>query len=91
MAGVLDGKVTIVTGGGTGIGEAIAREVDEEVAKILAASHERAVGLLRDKREDLEHLTSQLLAQETISGDASREVLGPAAKSSTRVAASSSS
>jgi NAD(P)-dependent dehydrogenase (short-subunit alcohol dehydrogenase family) len=37
MAGRLDGKIAIVTGAGTGIGEAIAHKFAREGAKVVAA------------------------------------------------------
>jgi NAD(P)-dependent dehydrogenase (short-subunit alcohol dehydrogenase family) len=41
MAGILEGKAVVITGGGTGIGEAIARAFAAEGARILIAGRRR--------------------------------------------------
>ena len=42
MGGVLDGKVAIVTGGGTGIGEATARRLTQSGCKVVVAGRRKA-------------------------------------------------
>ena len=64
--------------GGLDISEATQREVDEEVEKILDGAYARAMGILRDRRDDLEALTVRLLEQETLGGDELRAALGVA-------------
>ncbi len=50
MAGVLDGKVTIVTGGGTGIGEAIAKTfAGEESAVIVTGRTKETIDRVADE------------------------------------------
>ncbi len=61
--------------GDADISEATRREVDEEVEKILDGAYARAMGILRERRDDLEALAARLLNQETIGGDELRAVL----------------
>ena len=74
---------SLFLGGGNGashldISEATQREVDEEVEKILDGASARATDILRERRDDLESLTTRLLEQETIGGDELRTALGVA-------------
>ncbi len=62
------------------ISEATRREVDEEVEKILDGAHGRALGILKERRGDLEALAARLLEEETITGDELRAALGVARK-----------
>jgi cell division protease FtsH len=48
--------------------EQTAREIDEEVKKLLAAEYARAKEILTTHREQLEKITAELLARETLDG-----------------------
>jgi cell division protease FtsH len=56
--------------------EATAREVDEEIRKILEESYERAVGTLREYRDELDRVAGALLEREEIPGDKVLELVG---------------
>ena len=45
------------------------RKVDEEVAEILGAAHQRARDIIENGREELERIAQALLKYETIEGD----------------------
>ena len=58
--------------------EATAREIDEEVRKILERSYVEAKELLAARRNDLERVTSELLKHETLGGDEFYAMIGKA-------------
>jgi NAD(P)-dependent dehydrogenase (short-subunit alcohol dehydrogenase family) len=69
MAGRLEGKVAIVTGAGTGIGEAIAQKFVNEGAKVVAA------GLPDDPVEDVvKAIRGRGFAAEPFLGDLADEI-----------------
>mgnify|MGYP001164236130 CR=1 FL=1 len=49
--------------------EQTAREIDEEVRRLLTDAHQRALEIVRTKRAELERIAQALLQYETISGD----------------------
>jgi len=49
--------------------EETAREIDEEVKRLLTEAHERARAIVRERRGELERIAEALLLHETISGD----------------------
>ncbi|MCY3002187.1 MAG: ATP-dependent zinc metalloprotease FtsH [Planctomycetota bacterium] len=49
--------------------EATAREIDEEVKRLLTEAHERALSIVSDKRAEIERITQALLLYETLNGD----------------------
>jgi cell division protease FtsH len=44
----------------------IAREIDDEIRRIVESAHQTAKGILNDRREDLERISNLLLTRETI-------------------------
>jgi cell division protease FtsH len=44
----------------------IAREIDDEIRRIVESAHQTAKGLLSDRRDDLDHISKLLLERETI-------------------------
>lgn len=56
--------------------EETAREIDEEIKKILDESYKRAVRTLKKNREGLERLVKRLLVDEEISGATVLEIVG---------------
>ncbi|MET0559146.1 MAG: ATP-dependent zinc metalloprotease FtsH [Solirubrobacterales bacterium] len=46
--------------------EEIAREIDDEIRRIVEAAHQTAKGILGDKREELDRISKLLLERETI-------------------------
>jgi cell division protease FtsH len=56
--------------------ETTAREIDEEVKKILSEAYERARKILDEHRDGLDQLVDVLLEKEEISGDMVLELLG---------------
>ncbi|HEX2708998.1 MAG TPA: ATP-dependent zinc metalloprotease FtsH [Solirubrobacterales bacterium] len=44
----------------------IAREIDDEIRRIVESAHQTAKGLLNERRDDLEHISKLLLERETI-------------------------
>jgi len=52
-----------------------AREIDEEVARIIEEAHERARTILLEKREALEEVARVLLKKEVIEGQELREII----------------
>jgi cell division protease FtsH len=63
------------------------RAVDEEVRRIVVATHDDAVALLRDKKERLERLARALLVHETLDQDAAYRAAGVEPPSRPRPAA----
>jgi cell division protease FtsH len=55
--------------------EATQRVIDEEVAALLREAEARALELLSDHREAIDRLVADLLAHETVDGDAVRAAL----------------
>jgi cell division protease FtsH len=49
--------------------EATQRVIDEEVARLLREAEERALRLLRERRDGLDRLVEVLLERETVDGD----------------------
>ncbi len=47
----------------------IAREIDDEIRRIVEAAHQAAKDLLNDKREELDNISKILLERETIDAD----------------------
>ena len=56
--------------------ETTAREIDEEVKKILDRSYSEAKELLNGERNHLETVTRELLKRETIGGDEFYDLIG---------------
>jgi len=56
--------------------EATAREIDEEIKKILRKSYERAEGVLREHRDGLDRVAKDLLEKEEIPGKEVLELVG---------------
>ncbi len=52
------------------------RDVDQEVERILREAEDRALKLLKDHRDELEHLIERLLEEETVDGTEVYEMLG---------------
>jgi cell division protease FtsH len=52
------------------------RALDEEVAALLRAAEERALGVVRQHRSALDELVERLLEDETVDGDVVYELLG---------------
>ncbi|MFZ1771243.1 MAG: hypothetical protein WAU00_18690, partial [Caldilinea sp.] len=57
------------------ISPATRQVIDSEVQRIVTEQYARAQALLRDHRAALETLTSQLLSQETVDGNAVKQAL----------------
>jgi cell division protease FtsH len=47
----------------------IAREIDDEIRRIVESAHQTAKSLLGERREDLDHISKLLLERETIDAD----------------------
>ncbi|MBK8978350.1 MAG: ATP-dependent zinc metalloprotease FtsH [Planctomycetes bacterium] len=60
--------------------EATAREIDEEVRAVLDGAYQRALGLLREHRDELERVAHALLERERLEGDEFAELLGDAGR-----------
>ena len=60
--------------------EATAREIDEEVKKILKNAFDRTLKLLTDYRSALEQLADLLLKEEQVSGEKVKEFVAAAGK-----------
>ncbi|MFP4378479.1 MAG: ATP-dependent zinc metalloprotease FtsH [Spirochaetales bacterium] len=56
--------------------EATAREIDEEVMRILRAGYETAERILKERRAELDTLAEELLDKEQVNGDAVLRILG---------------
>jgi cell division protease FtsH len=57
--------------------EDTAQKIDGEVKRILFEAHDRARGILRDRKDILDELSARLLDREVIEGDELRALLGP--------------
>jgi cell division protease FtsH len=55
--------------------DATARDVDDEVSRILGEAHTRARALLRERRSTLERIAKRLLEAETMGGDELRQIV----------------
>jgi cell division protease FtsH len=53
-----------------------AKEIDDEVERLMSEAHDRVKQILSEKREELEVLAQTLLQKETILGDELQELLG---------------
>ncbi|MBU6448166.1 MAG: ATP-dependent zinc metalloprotease FtsH [Rhodospirillales bacterium] len=62
-------------GGAKNVSEATAREIDDEVRRIIDHAYAEAKRILTERREDLERLAQGLLEYETLSGDEIQMVL----------------
>ncbi|MGE4482654.1 ATP-dependent zinc metalloprotease FtsH [Acidocella sp.] len=62
-------------GGAKNVSEATAREIDDEVRRIIDHAYAEAKRILTERREDLERLAQGLLEYETLSGDEIQQVL----------------
>jgi len=49
--------------------ETTAREIDEEVRRLLTEAHQRALAIVTDNRDEIERITQALLLHETLNGD----------------------
>jgi cell division protease FtsH len=56
-------------------GEETAREIDAEVRRIVSEAHQRARGVLAERRETLEQVARRLLEKEVIEGEELREIV----------------
>jgi cell division protease FtsH len=56
--------------------EATQRVIDQEVAELLRAAEQQAIGLLTENREALDRLTELLLERETVDGTDVDQILG---------------
>ncbi|MFZ5469121.1 MAG: ATP-dependent zinc metalloprotease FtsH [Myxococcota bacterium] len=56
--------------------EAMARDIDAEVRRILEEQHQRVAALLRQRLPLLRHIAAQLLERESLSGEQLRELAG---------------
>jgi cell division protease FtsH len=56
--------------------EVTAREIDEEVKKILDRTYSESKEILRTRRDELERVTGELLKRETLSGDEFYDLIG---------------
>ena len=74
----------------------LAREIDDEIRRIVEAAHQRAKDILSEHREDLERISEILVKRETIEkaefealleGKSEEDVFGPDEEPSTRPAA----
>jgi cell division protease FtsH len=64
----------------------IAREIDDEIRRVVESAHQRAIEILTEHRDDLEHISQVLVRRETIekgefqallAGTSEEEVFGP--------------
>ncbi|HTQ69932.1 MAG TPA: ATP-dependent zinc metalloprotease FtsH [Acidocella sp.] len=62
-------------GGAKNVSEATAREIDDEVRRIIDHAYAEAKRILTERRADLESLAQGLLEYETLSGDEIQQVL----------------
>jgi len=49
--------------------EEIAREIDDEIRRVIEEAHERALAVLREHMEDLHQISKLLIERETIDKD----------------------
>jgi cell division protease FtsH len=60
--------------------EETARQVDAEVKRLMVEAHDRAVSLLRERRQTLDAVTRRLVEREVVEGDELRALVGDAAR-----------
>lgn len=53
-----------------------AKEIDDEVERLMSEAHDRVKQILSEQREQLELLAQTLLEKETVMGDELRKLLG---------------
>jgi len=63
-------------------GEAMAKQIDEEIRALLDRAYERAAEVLKERREDLDRLAALLLEEGEITGEQVLELLGLESESS---------
>ena len=55
--------------------EETARLIDDEIKRLVTEAHESALKILKDKKDDWEHLAQALIEYETLSGDEIKAIL----------------
>ena len=55
--------------------EETARLIDDEIQRLVTEAHESALKILKDKKDDWEHLAQALIEYETLSGDEIKAIL----------------
>jgi cell division protease FtsH len=60
---------------GLSLSDEMSSKIDKEVEKIVGEAYQRALDILRDKRELLDRVANRLLEKETIDGDEFRELI----------------
>ena len=55
--------------------EETARLIDDEIKRLVTEAHESALKILKDKKDDWEHLAQALIEYETLSGDEIKALL----------------
>jgi cell division protease FtsH len=85
--GYPEGGSVFLGGGGPGMSsrpfaEATQAAIDQEVSRLLRQAEERATGLLKDHRSELDALVSELLEKETVDGSVVYRLAGRPDRSS---------